>query len=103
MPISNYSGATFIEPPTDKLGARFRDIISSLRGFGSIFPDFLKQLTGEIGPTEQAKLAAAKEVAPGYAELQTDILKQFGPQIQQILAGLQGSTAASNASILAGP
>jgi len=78
-----------------------------LQAYSTYLPKVAQAAIGQIGPTEQAKLASSQAVSPGYSQLQADLFKQFGPQLaetgNQINAQNAQASAASDLSVLQGP
>ena len=51
-----------------------------LQAYSQYLPELLRVTSSNILPMEQAKLQASRATSPGYAQVQSDIYRRFGPQ-----------------------
>jgi hypothetical protein len=54
-----------------------------LKAYTAAMPGLMQAYQQNILPNEQAQLAASQAVSPGYNQLQSDLYKQYGPQLAQ--------------------
>lgn len=73
----------------------------SMQAYIQNLPQFLQTTTGQIGPTEQALLDAAKRFSGPTNQLSLDQLKQFLPQFAEVGNSLLRNQAQSGANTAA--
>lgn len=61
-------------------------------------PSFLKTVSGQIQPTEQALINSSKAISPQKEQLSTDLYRQFGPQVNKIGSDIAAQNALSQSS-----
>lgn len=70
------------------------------------YPTLLGTINKNIIPFEQGQLAASQAVSPGYQQLQSDLYKQFAPDLAKTASQIEDQTAkaraASDLDILSG-
>lgn len=80
---------------------------SMMQAYVKYLPDLMKVASGQLLPTEQAKLATAQVTDPGYLALQDALYKQYGPSLaatgNQINAQNALAQAESDLAVVSGP
>ncbi len=80
---------------------------SVLKAYQDTLPAFMQTANQNVLPTEQAKLNAAQQTSPGWAQLQADIFKNVGPLLAQTGSDISSQNALnqakSDSAVLAGP
>lgn len=79
---------------------------AQLQAFIQYLPELTRVVSEQILPSEQAKLAATKEIAPQVAELQNDLFNQYGVPLAETAGRIEGAgvrgRAEAEADILGG-
>lgn len=81
-----------------------KDILASLQDY---LPGLTSTINAGVGPTEQAKLAAAQQTSPGYAQLANDLYSKYMPQLSALTQNVDRSNKLASANtdlaVLGGP
>lgn len=92
------------DPKTPNAAQSLTDIV---RGMVKNYPQIIDLVNQSVAPTAQAQLGADTSVAPGYAQLNQDLLKNYGPETNRIGSEISGqnelASARNDAATLAGP
>lgn len=75
------------DSPAVPVGESTAQIIQAMTQY---LPDLVKITNQQLSPTAQAQLAADQSVSPGYAQLQTDLYRKFGPELNRIGSDIAG-------------
>lgn len=78
-------------PPTSESTA---DVIKAMT---ANFPAFMQAMNQELAPTEAAKLASAQQVSPAWAQLTSDLYRQFAPGMAQTGSQIDSSNRLAQA------
>lgn len=60
-------------------------------------PAFMQAMNKELGPTEQAKLASSQAVSPAWAQLTSDLYRQFAPGMAKVGSEIDSSNRLTQA------
>lgn len=63
---------------------------ASLQNLVKYLPQYMQAAAGQVLPTEQAKLDAAKVVSPQQAQLEYDIYSRYAPQFSRVGTDIAG-------------
>lgn len=75
------------DPPAVPVGESTASIMQAMTQY---LPDLVRITNQNLAPTAQAQLAADQSVSPGYAQLQTDLYRKFGPELNRIGSDIAG-------------
>lgn len=88
-----------------KAPATTKSMQSIQKALDSFIPAYTEVTNKEILPTEQAKLAAAQEVSPAYAQLMNELYAKYAPELARTGAAVESAarmgSAQTDADILA--
>lgn len=101
VPVTSVPGATL------KPNKTFRQSAGNLSALEALFPSLANLVSGQMIPQQQAALAAAQATSGPYAQLMTDLYKQFAPQLASLGNDVNRTTmmgtAQNQADVLNGP
>lgn len=91
------------DPPPQPVGETTQEMLNA---YTQGLPGLMNITNQQIGPNAQAQLGAAQQTAPGYNQLQANMVSQFAPQLaqtgNQVNAITQQGNAAANLATLQG-
>ena len=77
---------------SDERQSGYESMGSILQSLKDYYPDTAKAINSTLVPTAKAQLEADQSVSPGYAQLNLDLYKKFGPESARTAAAIDDIT-----------